>query len=136
MMKRMILAATLTLSTLPPLAHADQAALPRLNLAQEAALRCSAAFGLVAHDQQRAAPDIDAHPQLGTRGREFFVRTTARLMDETGASREVIAALLKQRVEDLQRLPGNGQDAKAALGGVVCACLPLLDAEVPAARTP
>ncbi len=128
-MKNMIPILALLAVSLP--AQAQQTALPQLNLIQESTLRCSAAFGLIAYDQKRGTPGADTYPPLGARGREFFVRTTARLMDETGAGREVVQALLKQRVEELQRAPAESNDPKVTLGGVVRACLPLLDAEVP-----
>ena len=130
-MIRTILLTALASTALP--ASADQIPLPKLNLAQETSLRCSAAFGLIAYDQQRGAPGASAYPPLSERGREFFVRTTARLMDETGASREVIQSLLKVRVNDLQKGAIEAKDPQAFVGATVKACLPLLDAEVPPA---
>ncbi|PLK26887.1 hypothetical protein [Novosphingobium sp. TH158] len=126
------LAAALLVTAIP--ASAQQAPLPRLNLAQETTLRCSAAFGLVAFDQKRGAPGASEFPPLAERGREFFVRTTARLMDETGASREAVQALLKARVEELQKAPAGAAHAASSLKAVVRACLPLLDSEVPEKR--
>lgn len=129
MMKRVI--PILALLTASLSAQAQQAPLPRLNLAQETSLRCSAAFGLVAYDQKRGAPGAANYPPMGTRGREFFVRTTARLMDETGASREQVQALLKQRIDELQNGAIAAKDPAEFVGRTVNACLPLLDAEVP-----
>lgn len=131
-MTRTILAATLSLTLLPLSASAQPPAMPKLTLAQETSLRCSAAFGLIAYDQKRGAPGANAFPPLGTRGREFFVRTTARLMDETGATRETVQALLKVRVDDLQKGAAESADPSEFVGRTVRACLPLLDAEVPA----
>ncbi|MFM6930860.1 MAG: hypothetical protein ACKOUT_01295 [Novosphingobium sp.] len=131
-MNRILLFPALLLSALPAAAQAPMAA-PKLNLAQETSLRCSAAFGLIAYDQKRGAPGADAFPPLGERGREFFVRTTARLMDETGASRETVQALLKVRVAELQKGAMESANPGEFTGRTVRACLPLLDAEVPAA---
>lgn len=134
-MNRLLLASALLLSALP--AGAQTAApLPSLSLSQETALRCSAAFGLIAYDQSRGAPGADAYPPLGVRGKEFFVRTTARLMDETGASRETVQALLKQRVDALQKGAIEAANPQDFVGRTVNACLPLLDAEVPASPKP
>jgi hypothetical protein len=130
-MNRILLVPALLLSALPAAAQAP-AALPKLNLAQETSLRCSAAFGLIAYDQKRGAPGANDFPPLGERGREFFVRTTARLMDETGASRDTVQALLKVRVNELQSGAIAAANPAEFVGRTVRACLPLLDAEVPA----
>lgn len=130
-MNRFLLVPVLLLSALPAAAQSPVTP-PKLNLAQETSLRCSAAFGLIAYDQKRGAPGADAFPPLATRGREFFVRTTARLMDETGASREMVQALLKVRVDELQKGAASSANPAEFTGRTVRACLPLLDAEVPA----
>lgn len=129
-MNRIFLVPALLLCALPASAQSPAAPL-NLTLAQETSLRCSAAFGLIAYDQKRGAPGADAFPPLGTRGREFFVRTTARLMDETGASRETVQALLKVRVDELQKGAIEAANPAEFVGRTVRACLPLLDAEVP-----
>lgn len=133
-MNRIFAFAAFALVAMP--ASALRGPLPKLNLAQEAALRCSAVFGLIAYDQQRAAPGAGDYPPLVVRGREFFVRTTARLMDETGASREAVQALLKQRVDELQMGSMKSKDPKGFVGRMVTSCRPLLDAEVPPAAKP
>lgn len=104
---------------------------PRLSLAQEAALRCSATFAKVASDQARKVPGWERYPALGTRGREFFVRTTAQLMDQTGVSRETVVSLLKVRYDELQARAARSRDPVGMVGDAARACLPLLDAEVP-----
>lgn len=135
-MNRLLLAPALLLAALPAMAQTPpqaQAPLPGLSLSQETALRCSAAFGLIAYDQKRGAPGADAYPPLVERGREFFVRTTARLMEETGASRETVQALLKVRVDALQKGAADAANPQEFVGRTVRDCLPLLDAEVPSA---
>ena len=70
--------------------------LPKLTLEQSSALRCSVAFGLV-HQAQRAGDgSASDYPVMAQRGQEFFVRTTARLMDETGADRETVPSLFAE----------------------------------------
>ncbi|MCW1401790.1 hypothetical protein OKA06_05430 [Novosphingobium sp. MW5] len=138
-MNRLLLIPALLLSALPLSAQTPTQApapQPTLTLSRETALRCSAAFGLIAYDQSRGAPGADAYPPLGARGKEFFVRTTARLMDETGASRETVQALLKVRVEALQKGAIEAANPQEFVGRTVRACLPLLDAEVPSATKP
>ena len=129
-MTRILLVPALLLSALPAAAQSP-ANSPSLTLAQETSLRCSAAFGLIAYDQKRGAPGASAFPPLAERGREFFVRTTARLMDETGATRETVQALLKVRVDELQKGAAAAANPGEFTGRTVRACLPLLDAEVP-----
>ena len=112
--------AALVSPALASTAQAQQPAAPALTLQQNTALRCSVAFALVAEGQARGDPAMAGYPPLGERGREFFVRSSAQLMDETGLSREAVAALLAAEIEAL-REPG-------ALDGVMPPCLLLLDA--------
>jgi hypothetical protein len=59
-------------------------------------------------------------PSMGERGREFFVRTTAKLMDETGLTRANIAALLAAEAERFQD--------PELLGATMPACLLMMSA--------
>ena len=93
---------------------------PELTLDQRTALRCAAAFALGAEAQARGDPQAAELPPLGQRGREYFVRLSARIMDETGLPREAIARVLAQEAETLVR---TGQRHAA-----VPPCLILLDA--------
>ncbi len=70
-----------------------------LMLEHRAMLRCSAAFALVAAEQQRTP--TSAYPPLGQRGREYFVRAVAQVMDETGLPRAEVVAQLEQEARDL-----------------------------------
>nr|WP_240048848.1 hypothetical protein [Parerythrobacter lutipelagi] len=92
----------------------------QLSLEQQTALRCSAAFAIVADGQTRGNAKAARFPPLGQRGREFFVRASARLMDETGMDREAVAALLSMEARKL-REDDTLEDAMPA-------CLLLLDA--------
>lgn len=71
---------------------------PQLNAMQQGALTCSAALALDAARGDSDAPEA-------VRGREFFVRTLAQLMDETGADRGVIAALVAAEARRLTAEP-------------------------------
>ncbi len=93
-----------------------------LPIARQAALRCAAAIA-IATEMQRAGnaagkdwPDLLAD----SRGREFFVRSVAGLMDETGLTREAIALRGRKEALELQQ-PGR-------LDEVMPACLLMLDA--------
>ncbi|WP_121118798.1 hypothetical protein [Croceibacterium ferulae] len=83
-------------------AHAQVApSAPALNLEQNMLLRCSAAFALGGHLQQAGSPQAAGWPPLAVGGREFFVRSSARLMTEAQLSREQIAALMMDAAQDL-----------------------------------
>lgn len=103
---------------------------PALNLEQETAVRCGAAFAIVSAEQARGSTLAAGWPVLGTRGREFFVRTGARLMDETGATRPQVQALFANAARSLRAdsasLPGRLTTLRQP-------CLTLLDLTVPAA---
>lgn len=86
---------------------------PPLNALQQGALTCSAAFALDARQ-----PNGDAAQRL--REREFFVRTLARIMDDTGADRDTVAAMASA---EARRLAGRPEQ----LAQVLPACRSLLD---------
>ena len=89
-------------------------ALSPLPADQQGAIRCSAAFALVAERQRQGDEAALVYPPVGERGREFFVRTGARLMDETGMTRDAVEAGVIL--------------AEGSLDEIMPACLMLLDA--------
>lgn len=125
----MILATLLSLAALAAEAQPAAAApvLPSLNLEQETAVRCASAFAIVSAEQAKGS-NRPGWPNLGTRGREFFVRTGARLMDETGATRPAISALFARTAGNL-RADAN---LPARLESLRQPCLTLLDLAIPA----
>jgi hypothetical protein len=108
-----LLAAALALQAAP-------AASPTLSLEDRALLRCSAAFALVAEGQAKGNDAANKWPPVGVRGREFFVRSLARLMDSTGLDRGGISQLVGA---EAQAIWDNGEIEK-----VMPACLVMLDA--------
>lgn len=89
-----------------------------LSLQQTSALKCSAAFALGAAAQARG--DGRQWPALAARGREYFVRASTRIMDETGWSRDLVALKIADQAKAL--------DTQGALDAAMPACLLLLDA--------
>jgi uncharacterized protein (DUF58 family) len=92
-----------------------------MTLEQQMLLRCSAAFALSAGEQQRGVAGAQAYPALGERGREFFVRSAARLMDALKLTREQIQARLREEAQVLSAEP-------ARLAEVMPPCLSALEA--------
>ena len=85
-----LLVAALALQPAPAAPLSEPAPLSQEN---RALLRCAAAFALVAKGQAQGDPQTTAWPDLSVRGREFFVRAMAQVMDATGRDRDGIAAL-------------------------------------------
>jgi hypothetical protein len=108
-----LLAAALALQAAP-------AAPPNLSQEDRALLRCSAAFALVAEGQAKGNAAAKKWPLVEVRGREFFVRALARLMDATGLDRGGISQLVGA---EAQAIWDNGEVEK-----VMPACLVMLDA--------
>jgi hypothetical protein len=102
-----------------------QAAAPSLPPELQTGLRCAALFSIVAADQVRGAPGASAWPPLAQRGREFFVRVSARAMDAGKLDRPGLQTLMQGEVQAMR-----ANRDRAALQGP---CLALLDAVVPAA---
>ncbi|MCK0129385.1 hypothetical protein [Erythrobacter sp. F6033] len=118
MMTTLISAALLSVSaqaTTPD----NAAAATKLSQESKAVLRCSAAFALISYGQANGHEDALKWPDVTTRGREFFVRSMAQMMDETGLDRDGIADLVGK---EAQRLADNGEVQK-----VMPACLVMLD---------
>lgn len=107
---------------------AANAAPPVLTLEQETAVRCSAAFAIVTAEQAAGTGAAAGWPVLGARGREYFVRTGARLMDETGADRQTVGELFNRSAVELR---ADGQ-LKPRLDALRTPCLAMLDLTVPA----
>lgn len=111
---------------LAALALAAQSAAPHtaqpiaLTIEQQSALRCSVAVALAAEQQRAGQASGKDWPDLTIRGREFFVRSLARLMDDAGLTRPMLTARAQRETGQLKQ-PGR-------LDEVMPACLLLLDA--------
>lgn len=91
----------------------------QLSLENRAMLRCSAAFALVSYGQSNGNEAALAWPQLDPRGQEFFVRSMAKLMDDTGLDRDQVSALASA---EAQRLLDEDQ-----VDAVMPSCLAMLE---------
>lgn len=117
MIMRTLVAALLAAQNPAPQEPAQSVALSQEN---RAAIRCSAAFAMVAHGQSTGNEAAQKWPDLGTRGREFFVVALARLMDDTGLDRDGVTKLM---TAEAQRLWDSGE-----IDQVMPACLLMLEA--------
>ena len=95
-------------------------------------LQCSAAFAIVAAEQDRGVASALAWPRLKERGREFFVHVGALLMDAEHLDRPATQARFKAEVERLQAETMAAPDPAARVAAILTPCLVLLDATVPA----
>ena len=93
-----------------------------LPIQQQTALRCAVAVAIATEAQRSGKAEGKDWPDLvtGERGREFFVRSMAKLMDDTGIAREGIAL---RGQKEAQTLMQDGQ-----LDAVMPACLLMLEA--------
>ena len=115
------LLAPLALLVLSPAAAAQESsAAPQLTAQQSATLRCSAAFAIIAQGQAEGNAAALAYPPMKERGREFFVRSATRLMDEHTLDRGAIQELVAGQAKDLAD--------EGAVEEVMPACLMMLDA--------
>lgn len=93
---------------------------PRLTLEHKMLLRCSAAFALIAYRQEAGHAEVQQYPPLKERGSEFFVRASARVMEEAGLDRAAISQALEAEARTL--LQGG------TLTAVMPVCLSALEA--------
>lgn len=93
---------------------------PVVSLEQQTSLRCSAAFAIVAAEQGAEVSSAQSYPAMEARGKEFFVRSMARVMDDAGLSRDQVAMMVNTHAQALV--------AEDAVDEAMPACLLLLDA--------
>ena len=120
MMNSVFLAVLLAASAQSAPAAPSQSPQAQLSQEHRAMLRCSAAFALVSFGQANQNEAAMAWPAIDPRGREFFVRSLAKIMDATGLSRDQVAELTQA---EAQRLIDND-----TLEDVMPGCLLMLDA--------
>ena len=108
----------------------------RLTEDHKAALRCAAAFAVVATEQQRGEKTAVGYPPLAWRGKEFFVRVAAQVMDQTGLSRDAVRGLLVQDVAEMQQQAGAIADPAGEIKQVMRPCLDRLEKLVVPLKTP
>lgn len=101
---------------------------PLFTLEHRMLLRCSAAFAIVAGEQQRGVASAAAYPPLAQRGREYFVRASVRLMDDLALTREQVEANLRSEVQGLQKTARDAAEPTAYLDDVMRPCLSALEA--------
>lgn len=99
---------------------AESAPPTRLDTVQQGALRCSAAFALVAERQRQGDANALEYPAMAERGREFFVQSGARLMDDAGLSRADIQDRMRDQASTIL--------AEGSLDDIMPPCLLLLEA--------
>ncbi|OCC22874.1 hypothetical protein MB02_13940 [Croceicoccus estronivorus] len=91
-----------------------------LTPAQQFKLRCAAAFAQVAAGQARGDAALADYPPLAERGREYFVRASAQVMNAAGMTREELQSALQEQAAALAE-PGR-------LDAMMPACLASLEA--------
>lgn len=107
-----------------------------LSLEQHGALRCAAAFAIVAGEQARGEASALAYPPLAARGKAFFVATGARVIDEAHIDRAQLQAALAGEVAALQHQAIVAGKPQQTLAAVMPACLTMLAATVPPLSVP
>lgn len=102
----------------------------------KAALRCAAAFAIVATEQARGEKEAIAYPPLAYRGKEYFVRVSAQVMEQAGLSRETVKGLLVQDVSEMQQQAAAYPEPAAELRLVMRPCLDRLEKLVAPLKQP
>lgn len=117
--------AALALVASAPSQAAAPAVAPQITLDHRAALRCSAAFAIVAL-QQADGDAPQGWPPLALRGKTFFANTGQQVLADTGLPREAVRDLIAGEVRTLQ----SAKDPDAALAALAQPCVAMLDASV------
>lgn len=118
MFTQILLAASIAASPVSPIAADDQAS--GISLEDRGLLRCAAAFAIIARAQEGGDEAARKWPEVGERGREFFVRALAQVMENTGLDREGISRAAGVAAQKIQE---SGE-----LDKIMPACLVMLEA--------
>jgi len=110
-----------------PLAAAAAPKLPAL----EDQVHCALVFGEVTRQQSQKLPGADRFPAMTKPGREFFVRTGARTIDDKAVTLETIEGYFRTRLSVLQDGLTKSADPAAALDREYGVCLPQFAAVAP-----
>ena len=87
-------------------------------------MHCALVFGLVAREQSQQLPRADRFPAMAGPGREFFVVTGTRALDEKAVTLATIEAYYMSRFALLQGSLTKSADPAAALDREFAQCLP------------
>ncbi|MXP26196.1 hypothetical protein GRI39_09125 [Altererythrobacter indicus] len=104
------LTASLCIVIATPASAQQGEAKSKLTLQDSTLMRCSAAFAMVSSQQDDNDADAKNYPPLNERGREYFVRAMAEVMDHTGLDRAGIVDLLRAQMVELAK-PGKLDEA-------------------------
>ena len=105
--------------------------LSRLTADRRAALRCAAAFAIVATEQS-GGDALSGWPPLSVRGKRYFADTGGAVMKGAGLDRDAVRDLIASEVRGLQ----TAGDPDAALSALARPCVALLDSVIPPLATP
>ena len=108
------------LSAIPAGSSAAAPQLPPL----EAQVHCALVFGKIAREQSQKVPRSERFPVMAGPGREFFVVTGARALDEKAVTIQTIKAYYMSRFAGLQDSLIKSPDPAAALDREYAQCLP------------
>src|SRR6478735_5626924 len=108
-MKRLLVAAALVATAaVPAMAQRPvppRTATPQLTDEQRTLLHCSATFAIVSGRQHAGDKAALAFPDVTARGREYFVRAMAQLIDEAHLDRDAVVRLVQAEATQLQDSP-------------------------------
>jgi hypothetical protein len=103
-MTRLLPVLALALAAAPAVAQ-QPAPRPRLTDEQQTLLHCSATFALVSGRQHAGDKQALEQPDVTTRGREYFVRALAQLMDDAHLDHDTVVKLVQAEAAQLQDSP-------------------------------
>ena len=127
-MNRTLLAAAAALAFLNPLSAMAQsqgkaAALPDL----DAQVRCAALFALIAAEQQSKVPGADRFPPLNELGRNFFVATGLRLIEERKMLPEQMQPFYRAQIAVIRADHAKAADPARVVDAEMVGCLKMAE---------
>jgi hypothetical protein len=91
---------------------------PQLSAEQQTLLHCAATFAIVSGRQHAGDKAALAFPDITARGREYFVRAMAQLIDEAHLDRDAVTRMVQAEAAGLQDSPELLQGMPACLASL------------------
>jgi hypothetical protein len=100
-----------------------------LSETQQRDIGCVALLGLLAEEQRRGTIDA-SFPDVISKGRTYAGIVGARIVEQSGLPREIIAQAMVAAAESARAQSNASMAGKAEVRKRLTACLPLMDAEL------
>lgn len=134
-MNRTLFAAVAALALINPLAALAQTGAPASVLPDlDGQVRCAALFAMIAAEQNSKVPGSDRFPPMQERGRDFFISTGLRQIEERKMPPEDMQAYYVAQIAVIRSDHAKAADPARAVDAEMATCLKMAETAPPAPK--